>query len=103
MFGDEWGRWGIELCRKGIRGEAHECFEWGAFYCGVGVGVMSKLCKWEKGDPVRLSHIAESSEELLQLLVKMFCLTISLQVVHSAEVLVDIQEAAEGTSEMGCK
>src|SRR5713101_2566689 len=103
MFGDERGRWGIELCGKGMRGEAHECFEWGVFYCGVGVGVMGKFCKWKKGNPVRLSHIAEHSEELLQFLVKTFCLTISLWVVCSAEVLVNVKEVAEGTSEMSCK
>ena len=81
-----------------MRGETHECFKWGAFYYGVGVGVMSKLCKQEKGNPVRLSHIAECSEELLQLLVETFCLTISLWVVCSAEVLVNVQEATEGMS-----
>ena len=86
-----------------MQGETHKCFEWGAFYCRVGVGVISKFCKWEKGNPVRLMHIADSSKELLQLLVEMFSLTISLWVICSTEVLVDIKEVAEGMSKVGCK
>ena len=87
MLRDERGQWGTELCGKGMRGEAHECFKWGAFYSGVGVGV---VCKWKKGNPIRLSHIAESSQELLQFLVKMLSLAICLRVVGCTEVLVDI-------------
>ena len=48
-----------------MRGEAHKCFKGGAFYCGVGVGVMGKFCKWKKGGPVGLSHVAEDLKELL--------------------------------------
>ena len=73
-----------------MRGEAHECFERGVFYCGMGVGVVSKFHKWKEGNPVGLSHVAESSEELLQFLVKMLSLTICLRVVGCTEVLVDI-------------
>ena len=61
----------------------------------MGVGVVSKFCKWKEGKPVRLSHIAEGTEELLQFLIETFCLTIGLGVVCSTEVLVDIHEAAE--------
>ena len=91
------------MCGKGTRGEAHECFKWGVFYSGVGVGVVSEFCKWEEGNPIRLSHIAECSEELLQFLVETFSLTICLRVVCSTEVLVDIKKVAEGSGKVGSK
>jgi len=103
MFGDKWGQWRIKLSGKGTRGETHECFKWGVFYCGVSMGVVSKFCKWEKGNPIRLPHIAEHSEELLQFLVKTFSLTISLRMICSTEVLIDIKKVTEGMSEVSCK
>ena len=69
----------------------------------MGVRVVSKFHKWNKGNPVGLSHVAEGMEELLQLLVEMFGLTISLGVVHSTEILVNIKEVTEGMSEVGCE
>ena len=103
VFGDEWGRWGIKLSGKGMRGEAHKCFEWGVFYCRVSVGVVSEFCEWEKGNPIRLPHIAECLNELLQFLVKMFGLTISLGVVCSTEILINIKEVTEGTGKVSCE
>ena len=46
------------------RGETHKGFKWGTLYCGVGVGIVSKLCKGKKGSPVGVMHVTEGSEEL---------------------------------------
>ena len=54
------------------------------------MGVVSEFSKGKKGNPIRLPHIAESSEELLQFLIEMLSLAICLRVVGCTEVLVDI-------------
>ena len=84
-------------------GVAHDEFKGGFGGSRMRPGVMYILSEWEPLVPGGLAVVDEDVEVLFKPLICAFGLAVSLGVVGGADILLDIEDAAEFFWEVGCE